>query len=239
MIKILTGDHLGVINEIETIAKHENLPIHYVQDISTESKQMQMGLFYKPAIIYFLANDDFIKSDNAYDTLERASNKAKTIAIIVIETIDKRSKFYKGHKDKIKTIARPSLRGLKELETIEQYKNIDGMSAKILLQNIEIFSLKTTLKLKQFLYLITDKTYKTSMNYMLIDKSIKNDDISFMKNINEIDAVTVLYTIFYQLGYKADKVSYKRRILAGKLINEIISGKLSNGNALQTFILKY
>lgn len=220
------------------MAEEMDLPIRYTIDIAAELKQLHMSLFHKPALLYFIVDDEFIKSEETLNIIKRASTNKRTI-VGIIETIDKRSKFYKAVKSQIETIAMPKLSMVSEFKKLgitdgitiaRTISMLKGLSNNNTIGKAEIF------KYKEF---FAPPAYQSSLGYTELMEKISSHDTGFLQDIKEKDFITLMYTMYYILTNKQDSENTRRCYLVGNLINEVISGKLCIANALQVLKLKY
>ena len=93
MLKIYYGSYPSIKRIIEQLSKEVNMKITYSKNI-LESVNTQYGLLYTPHIIYTIYDEVTFKKKEVIETFDRLAKQSKSIFIIVVENIDKKSPFY-------------------------------------------------------------------------------------------------------------------------------------------------
>lgn len=164
MIKLYTGDKKLIKREIEKLANEHKVNIKYSTDI-LHDLQRQYGLFFTPALLYFILDPKEFPDKDSVDELRKLTMKSKVPVVCIIETsIDKRSSFYKIFHKEIKHL------GDKE----------DRDTVKEFYSNIEMITSIGTNEALSFLYKLYygSYVYKESAGYcinLVLTGQVKTD----------------------------------------------------------------
>lgn len=167
------------------------------------------GLFFKPSLLYFLFTPDMFKDKETIENFINLCNKKKTIVVCIYETIDKRSVFYKAIGKNI-----IELHGDNKTKEEIVFKQLGIKSADI----------------KQYIQKISEKD-KLEYDFKSISKMLAKNDLEAFAKVPYNMIINVLYNVYY--------IGSKNKILAGKLINEVMQGKITADIAIKYFLLYY
>lgn len=171
--------------------------------------KVSMGMFFKPSLIYFVFVPELFKDKETIEQFIALCDNKKTIVICIYETIDKRSSFYKTISKNI--IEVQGNKTTKE-ETVFKQLGIKPADIKQYMQNIAESN-------------VLDYDFKT------ISKILSKNDLEAFAKIPLNKIINVLYNVYY--------IGSKNKILAGKLINEVMQGKMTADIAIKYFLLYY
>lgn len=232
-IYILYGtDHGKQLRYIETIAKNPETKINYAIDPEKTIATIGNNLFSTPQLIYFLGCPEYVKDPKFIENMIHAAIKSKSIIIMCLDSLDKRSKGFKQFKQhfictdikmvlKTDSIKPTLLKALKNEDTaiietiaknlglIKEYNNSEAISTLATIAKTPLFD--------------------TCMGFAN-DRAGSRENLL---NVDETEGIAVL-SILYSLYRNKQDIKHMRIIL--EILSDIKDGFIPAAVAVPSFI---
>ena len=233
-IYILYGDDHGKqIRYIETIAKNPETKINYAIDPEKTIATIGNNLFSKPQLIYFLGCPEYVKDPKFIDNMIHAAIKSRSILIMCLDSLDKRSKGYKQFKQHfICTDIKipPNTTHIKP-EVLKAIKNEDTATIATIEKNLGLLKEYNNREaINTLAALAKTPIFDTCMGFV----GNRAGSREALLNVDENEGIAVL-SILYSLYRNKQDIEHMRIIL--EILSDIKDGFIPANVAVASFIV--